>query len=138
MSVRPEYSQTARASLTGADGELVTVSIAAAPRLLEALLEALSELPFPVNPEIYHHGGVTRVYPDGRRETDPAVIVDFPAYAGNLGAVRSALEARDFPPESAWARNILEQIHCEDDAGPAPEGAPYVSLVRRRRLVQAA
>jgi hypothetical protein len=138
MSVWSEYSGSGSPSLTGADGQLVTVSIAVAPRLLEALLEALTDLPFPVNPDIYHHAGVVRVYDDGRQETDPAIIVDFPAYAGNLAVVTSALEARRFPPESVWVKNILEQIHFDDDEGPAPAGAPYVSLIRRRRLVQAA
>ncbi len=138
MRVSPDTLSAGNPALTGSEGELVLVSIAVKPRLLEDLLDTLAALPFPVNPEIYHSASVVRVYPDGRREADPAIIVDFPAYAGRLPVVKTALQARNFPPESAWARNILEQIHCASDSGPAPEGAPYVTLIRYRHLVPAA
>jgi hypothetical protein len=138
MRVSPETLSAGTPALTGSEGELVLVSIAVEPRLLEELLDTLAELPFPVNPEIYHSASVVRVYLDGRREVAPAIIVDFPAYAGRLPVVRTALQARDFPPESVWARNILEQIHCASDSGPAPEGAPYRTLIRCRLLVPAA
>ena len=40
--------------LTGSEGELVQVRIAAEPRCLEELLDCLAGLPFPVNPQLYH------------------------------------------------------------------------------------
>jgi hypothetical protein len=138
MQASPETLSAGNPALTGSEGELVLVSIAVEPRLLEDLLDTLAGLPFPVNPEIYHSASVVRVYPDGRREADPAIIVDFPAYAGRLPVVRTALHARGFPPESVWVRNILEQIHCASDSGPAPEGVPYRTLIRCRLLVPAA
>ena len=138
MSVWPENPIAGSPALTGLEGNLVLVSIAVDPRLLEVLLESLAELPFPVNPEIYHDASLTRVYPDGRREAEHAIIVDFPAYGGNLAVVRNALESRGFAPESVWATNLLERIHSDNDVGAAPEGAPYVTLIRRRHLVPAA
>jgi hypothetical protein len=97
MNVRPESLSAGRPSLTGAEGELVSVSIAVEPRLLEELLEALADLPFPLNPEISHN-------PEAR------TIVEFPAYAGRLPEIRSALGGRGFDPASARTKNMLEQI----------------------------
>ena len=67
--------------LSGREGELVSVSIDIDSRRLEALLEALAQVAFPINPQIYH-GAVT--------------TVEFPAYATRLGDVRSTLEAFGF------------------------------------------
>ncbi len=64
--------------LGGAEGELVAVRIRVEPRLLEDLLEALASVPFPINPQIYHQPGSDS-------------IVDFPAYSGRLGELKSTL-----------------------------------------------
>jgi len=138
MRVWPETQPGGRPSLVGSEGELVSVSIAVEPRLLEQLLESLAELPFPVNPQIYHDACVARVFPDGRRETEPAALVEFPAYAARLAGIRGALEARGFDPGSVWAKNMLEQIHSECESTPAPPGAPYSVLLRYRHLPTAA
>ena len=45
------------APLCGSEGELVAVSISVSPRDLEALLEGLAHVDFPINPQIYHSGG---------------------------------------------------------------------------------
>ncbi|MGQ9632941.1 MAG: hypothetical protein ACUVXB_01710 [Bryobacteraceae bacterium] len=138
MSVTPEVPSPAKPSLRGAGGELILISIAVEPRSLESLLEALAELPFPVNPEIYHNADVTRVYPDGRQECELAVLVDFPAWEYNLEAVRQALRARGFAPESLSARNLLEGLAAESETLPAPQGSPYVAIVRRKCMASAA
>jgi hypothetical protein len=83
-------------SLVGTEGELVSVSIAVEPQLLERLLESLAALPFPINPQIRH--------------ADPATQVEFPAYAGRLAEIQGALNDWGFDPASACARNMLEQI----------------------------
>jgi hypothetical protein len=116
----------------------VLVSISIEPRRLELLLDTLAELPFPLNPEIYHNAVVTRVYPDGRQENEPAVLVDFPAWECNLAAVQEALRARGFPPEAFSARNLLEGLQSEEEEIPAPQGAPYVVLIRRKSMAPAA
>jgi len=67
--------------LTTRDGELILVTVETDSRDLEALLEALVRLPFPLNPQIHHPaaaGAPTRV--------------DFPAYAGQFTRVRDQLQ----------------------------------------------
>lgn len=138
MSVTPEVPSPGKPTLRGAGGELILISIAVAPKSLESLLDALAELPFPVNPEIYHNADVARIYADGRQECEPAVLVDFPAWEYNLETVREALSARGFPPECLSARNLLEGLAAESETLPAPEGAPYVAIVRRKCMASAA
>lgn len=70
-------------TLIGIDGELVSVRISVEPRLLEELLEALSSVPFPINPEIHH------AIPGVSNET----FVEFPAYSDRLTEVHRALQA---------------------------------------------
>ena len=100
MSIWSEALPSGSPVLTGAEGELVSVSIAVDPRLLEDLLETLAELPFPVNPQIHH--------------LEPATVVEFPAYAGRLSEIRSLLERRGLGRASVWAKNMLEQIRGQD------------------------
>jgi hypothetical protein len=85
MSVRPDDSGLPLA-LFGLEGELVSLRIRVEPRLLEDLLEALSSLDFPVNPQLYHR---------------PAqVTVEFPAYSAQVEHVREALRGNGFNPQS--------------------------------------
>ncbi len=86
MSAQPEPA------LFSPEGELVFLRISVEPRLLEELLEALAQLSFPVNPQLYHR---------------PAqVVVEFPAYSERLGEVRSAL-ARCVNPASLEIHRVL-------------------------------
>ncbi len=125
MNVWPATRPPDCPSLVGSEGELVSISLAVEPRLLERLLELLAVLPFPVNPEIHHDAQIARLFPDGRRETEPATIIAFPAYASRLAQVREALASAGFDPASAWASNMLERIHSDYEAGPVLPGAPY-------------
>jgi hypothetical protein len=85
MSVRPDDSGLPFA-LFGLEGELVSLRISVEPKLLEDLLEALSSLDFPVNPQLYHR---------------PAqVTVEFPAYSARVDHVRDALRGNGFNPQS--------------------------------------
>ena len=84
MSVRPDDSGLPLA-LFGLEGELVSLRISVEPKLLEDLLEALSSLDFPVNPQLYHR---------------PAqVTVEFPAYSAQVDQVRDALRRNGFNPK---------------------------------------
>ena len=96
MLTTPEVFVNGFPALVGTEGELVSVSIAVEPQLLEKLLESLAELPFPINPQICH--------------SDPVTLVEFPAYAGRLVEIQGALRDRGFDPASLHARNMLEQI----------------------------
>lgn len=81
-------------ALFGQEGELVLLRIAVEPRLLEELLDALSQLDFPVNPQLYHR---------------PAqVTVEFPAYAARVDEVRDRLQRQGFSTASLEVASGLE------------------------------
>jgi hypothetical protein len=111
-------------SLLGSDGALVSVSISVDPRHLESLLEALANIEFPVNPQIYHDAAMIYVYSD-RQESAPTTLVEFPSYAGRLGEVRRALAAYGFDPAEVFVTGMLDEIHATPAREPAPDGAPY-------------
>jgi hypothetical protein len=94
MSVWPGATAPAP-FLAGVDGELVLVRISTDPRALEDLLECLSSLSFPINPEIFH--GVP-------------TAVAFPAWEAQLFEVRSALQAYGFDPATMQVCDMLEAI----------------------------
>jgi hypothetical protein len=73
-------------ALFGREGELISVSIATEPRMLEELLETLASLDFPVNPQLYHRTAEVRV--------------EFPAYSRQIEQVREALRREGFDSES--------------------------------------
>ena len=85
------------ASLTGLEGELVLIRICVEARMLEELLEALAEAPFPLNPQIYHH---------------PNTVVEFPAYSSRLNEIESVITSRGFDPAQMQVANLLESIEC--------------------------
>jgi hypothetical protein len=130
MSVWSGAEPTASSLSTG-EGDLVSISINVEPRNLESLLEALAQLNFPINPEIYHDAALVYLYPDGREETVAATLVEFPAYRGRLPQVRSALAALGFDPSIVYVSGMLDAIHAERPMEPAPPGAAYQS---RRRV----
>ena len=83
MTVRSSPSG-AVATLFGLEGELVSLRISIEPRLLEDLLEALAQLDFPVNPQLYHQPA--------------SVTVEFPAYSTRIDEVRATLRHCGFAP----------------------------------------
>ena len=113
--------------LSGREGVLVSVTIDVEARDLESLLEALANVDFPINPQIYHDAAVRHLYPDGRRYDRPVTLVEFPAYAGRIGEVRRALESRGFPGDSIHVWEMLDAIHSEVFPESAPPGADYRS-----------
>jgi hypothetical protein len=117
-------------ALCGREGALVSVSITVDPRKLESLLEALAQLNFPINPQIYHDAALIFRYPDGRVETQSTTLVEFPAFEARLDDVRGALDAYGFDTDALHATGMLDEIHAEHPEEPAPAGAPYVSRVR--------
>jgi len=85
--------------LIGSEGALVSVSIPVEPPRLEALLDALAHLDFPINPEIYHAAG-------------PVTLVEFPAYEKRLSEIRNLLETCGFPSESVTATAMLDSMRA--------------------------
>ena len=131
-------SATARAALNSSEGALISVSVSVEPRLLEELLDALAQLQFPINPQIYHDAAVRYLYSDGREEVLPTTLVDFPAYAGRLPEIRRVLEMYGFSPNSLQVMSMLDEMHAQPLPEPAPDGAPYVSSIRMKHLHSAA
>jgi hypothetical protein len=84
-------------NLSSSEGELLAVSVRVDPRRLEALLEALALVPFPINPQI-HHGAET--------------VVEFPAYRDRIAEVERILETCGFAPQSLHSTSMIEEIHA--------------------------
>jgi hypothetical protein len=121
------------AVLCGREGALVSVSIAVDPRHLESLLEALAQLDFPINPQIYHDAALVYRFADGREQAASTTLVEFPAYEERLAEVRRAVEAFGFDPDSVHVTGMLDEIHADGVEEPAPAGAPYVTCLRVKR-----
>lgn len=125
MRVWPKTASESPA-LSGREGTLVSVSIIVDPRRLESLLEALAQVRFPVNPQIYHDAAVVYVY-DDRSETEVVTLVEFPAYGGQLDEVCVAIAAYGFDPSNLQCTGMLDDIHAGVTHTAAPPGAAYVS-----------
>ena len=117
-------------SLATSEGALVCISISVEPRDLESLLEALAQVSFPINPQIYHDAAIVYEYPGGRHETCPTTLVEFPAYEGRLPEVNRTLAAFRFDPSNVSITSMLDEIHAGQRPEPAPAGAPYLSRYR--------
>jgi hypothetical protein len=128
MSVWPEVAL--ESSLSGREGDLVSISVRVEARYLEAILEALAQVNFPINPQIYHDAAMVYVYPDGRQEAEATTLVEFPAYAARLDEVRHAVESHGFDAAAVHVTAMLDEIHSEAVRETPPAGAPYVSCWR--------
>src|SRR5947207_13516533 len=129
MSVWPK-PLPAPPSLSSSEGALVSVSISVDPHYLESLLEALAQVSFPINPQIYHDAAVVYRYRDDREETESTTLVEFPAYEARLGEVRTALKSYGFDAASMLAVGMLDEIQSGIHPEPPPPRAGYVSLYR--------
>ena len=82
-------------SLSGSEGELVSVRVSVEPRLLEDLLESLAAVSFPINPQIFH--GLP-------------TVVEFPAYELRLEELRLILRQSGFDSGSIQIHPMLDAI----------------------------
>jgi hypothetical protein len=124
--------------LCGTEGALVLVSVSVEPRNLELALDALAQLSYPINPQIYHDGAVLTSYADGRQEREPATIIEFPAYTSWLNEIRRVWHSYGFQPDCLSVADMLEGIHSDAQAGPAPAGAGYEKRILIKHGRQAA
>jgi hypothetical protein len=83
-------------ALFGREGELISLSIATEPRLLEELLEALASLDFTVNPQLYHRAAEVRV--------------EFPAYSLQVERVRETLRREGFDGGNLEISRALDRV----------------------------
>ena len=129
MSVWPQSNRVA-ASLSGREGDLISISINVDPRYLESLLETLATVSFPVNPQIYHDAAIVYSYADGREETQATTLVEFPAYGGQLAEVCRALASGGCDPADLEVTSMLEEIRSDISFATPPPGATYVARHR--------
>ena len=120
-------------TLCGREGALVSVSISVDPRHLESLLEALAQVSFPVNPEIYHDAALVYRFADDHEETEATTLVEFPAYEGQLPEVSRSLAAFGFDPSCLRVNGMLDEIQATQSLDPAPAGSPYLGTYRVKR-----
>jgi len=125
-------AEPACARLYGAEGELVSVRITVEPHCLEQLLDVLARLDFPINPQLYHDAAVIERGPDGTRVIHPATMVEFPAWAGRLTAVREALARAGFSSTCLTAKGMLEAIHAAAEQDTAAPDGPARLAIRRQ------
>jgi hypothetical protein len=130
MSVWP--SSTPSPVLHGSEGELVSVSVTVEPRDLEDLLEALATLDFSINPGIYHDAVVVSTDDGGVERTEPATVVEFPAYAPDLPKIRAALEACSFNSDVISVSAMLDAIQSGERIAHGPPGVGFVQRVVRK------
>jgi hypothetical protein len=134
MSAGPENRNP---SLRGTEGELVSIRIAAEPRLLEKLLDVLAGLSFPINPQLIHDAAVVSVGPDGSRRVEPATLVEFPAWAGRVQEIEGVLARSGFDGACLSVTDMLADIHTPPAEESAPAGAPYKAIIRWRHPLRA-
>jgi hypothetical protein len=118
--------------LSTTEGQLLSVSIRVEPSELESLLEALAQVSFPINPQIYHDAAVVYRYPDDREETQSTTLVEFPAYEAHLAEVQSALVSYGFAPDCLASLPMLDEINSDVHPEPVPNGAAYISRYRTK------
>jgi hypothetical protein len=77
------------------EGELLLVRLSVESRQLEDVLEALADLPFPVNPDLRHTGLNS--------------VVEFPAFENRLDSVNAALAPFELRAET---QRMLDAIRA--------------------------
>ncbi|HYL74186.1 MAG TPA: hypothetical protein VEU96_08265 [Bryobacteraceae bacterium] len=92
MITRPRNAGHSATSF-GLEGDLVSLRVSVEPRQLEDLLEALAQLDFPVNPQLYHRPG--------------QVTVEFPAYSDRVEEVRGGLRRHGFNATGLEVSRVL-------------------------------
>jgi len=120
-------------TLCGREGALVCVSISVDPRHLESLLEALSQVSFPINPQIYHDAALVYRFADDHEESEATTLVEFPAYEGQLTEVTRGLAAFGFDSSCLHVHGMLEEIQSAQAIEPAPAGSAYLGIYRVKR-----
>lgn len=93
---------TGESPLFSSEGELVCVRVAVEPRLLEDLLDALSHVDFPINPELRHNAEES----SGRWLT----VVEFPAYRARVPEVEGVLQTRGFDVLSLRVSPMIDEL----------------------------
>jgi hypothetical protein len=126
------------ASLSTSEGALVSVSIHIHPRYLEALLEALARIDFPINPQIYHDAEIVTAHPDGSEEIEATTVVEFPAYVGRLEEVHRGLLAYGFSRDAVHVTSMLDELRGKGPLVLEPAEPGSERVVRYAKSAHAA
>ena len=126
------------ASLSTSEGALVSISIHVNPRYLEALLEALARIDFPINPQIFHDAEIVLTHPDGSEEVEATTVVEFPAYLGRLDEVHRGLRAYGFSGDAVHVTSMLDELRAKGPVALEPVKAGSEPVVRYRKSAHAA
>ena len=118
-------------SLSSAEGALVSVAIRVEPRRLEALLEALAQVAFPINPQIYHEAEIEFRGADGCEATEVTTLVEFPAYLARVEDAFRALELNGFDRQDILVTGMLDELRASNR--PVRTKAKAGWTVRTRR-----
>jgi len=124
------------ASLSTSEGALVSVSIHIHPQYLEALLEALARIDFPINPQIYHDAEIVTLHPDGSEEIEPTTVVEFPAYFGRLEEVHTGLRVYGFSHDAVSVTSMLDELRAKGPLAPEPAESGSQRIVRHAKSTQ--
>jgi hypothetical protein len=116
MGFSPAFAT--ESSLASDEGVLVSIAIRVEPRRLEALLEALAQVAFPINPQIYHEAEIEFCDGNGRQASEVTTLVEFPAYLARIEDVFLALEHNGFRRRDVLVASMLQQLRELD----RPEG----------------
>ncbi|HEY7389983.1 MAG TPA: hypothetical protein VH640_15810 [Bryobacteraceae bacterium] len=97
-------------SLSSNEGALVSIAIRVEPRRLEALLETLAQVAFPINPQIYHEAEIEFRDANGRQTSEITTLVEFPAYLARTEDVFRTLELNGFGGHDVLVTSMLQQL----------------------------
>ncbi len=105
-----QIDSTHQPLLKGAEGDLLLVRITVEAHLLEDLLEALAQAPFPINPEIHHHAEIES---DGKPA--PGVHVEFPVWRQRIDDLRAIVASQEIEAHFSIT-SMLDEIRAESAA----------------------
>ncbi|HLI85622.1 MAG TPA: hypothetical protein VKV17_17035 [Bryobacteraceae bacterium] len=134
MGFSPAYAT--EYTLSSEEGALVSVAIRVEPRRLEALLEALAQVAFPINPQIYHEAEIEVIDPHNRAATEITTLVEFPAYLARVEDVFRILQLYGFDRRDVLVTGMLRELRGPELPGNAPPDSEW--RVRSRQHSAAA
>jgi hypothetical protein len=122
MGFSPAYAT--EYSLSSEEGDLVSVAIRVEPRRLESMLEALAQVAFPINPQIFHEAEIETCHPDGHQAIEVTTLVEFPAYLARIEDVFRVLRLYGFDCRDVLVTSMLQELRTPNRLeSVAPESA---------------
>jgi hypothetical protein len=118
-------------SLSSSEGVLVSLAIRVEPRRLETVLEALAQVAFPINPQIYHEAEIEFRDSTGCQAAKVTTLVEFPAYLARIDDVFRVLELNGFDRRDVLVTSMLHQLRELNRPENAQAGAEWTIRSRQ-------